>query len=237
LKYRNVVLIVVLVLIVDQALKFWVKTNMAITEQFTIFPDWFHIHFIENEGMAYGLQFGGEFGKIFLTLFRLIAVVVGFVFMRKLVRENYHKGLLICGSLILAGAAGNLIDSMFYGLIFSESTPYEVAQFLPAGGGYRTFLHGKVVDMLYFPLYEGYLPKWVPIWGGEYFIFFRPVFNIADAAISIGVISILVFQRRFLHAHMEQKKQTLKANQNEAIVLSGDQDHASGEHDSQQETL
>lgn len=186
---------------------------MAITEQFTVIPDWFHIHFIENEGMAYGLKFGGEFGKIFLTLFRLAAVVVGFVFMRKLVREKYHKGLLICGSLILAGAAGNLIDSMFYGLIFSNSSPYEVAQLFPQGGGYGTFLHGKVVDMLYFPLYEGYLPKWVPIWGGEYFIFFRPVFNIADAAISVGVIAILLFQKRFLHAQIAQEKEQQAATE------------------------
>ncbi|MGX5818514.1 lipoprotein signal peptidase [Chitinophaga lutea] len=198
MKYRHIVLIVVLILIVDQAVKFWIKTHMAIAEQFPVISDWFFIHFIENEGMAYGLKFGGEFGKIALTLFRLIAVVVGFIYMKRLVKEHYHKGLLVCGALILAGAAGNLIDSMFYGLIFSESTRYEVAQFLPPGGGYGTFLHGNVVDMLYFPLFDGYLPTWVPIWGGEHFIFFRPVFNIADAAISVGVIAILIFQKRFL---------------------------------------
>lgn len=198
LKYRHVVLIVVLILLVDQLLKFWIKTNMTIAEQFSVIPNFFYIHFIENEGMAYGLKFGGEFGKIALTLFRLVAVVLGFIYMKKLVKEQYHKGLLICGALILAGAAGNLIDSMFYGLIFSESTRYELAQFLPAGGGYGSFLHGNVVDMLYFPIFDGNFPKWVPIWGGEHFIFFRPVFNIADAAISVGVISILIFQKRFL---------------------------------------
>lgn len=198
LKYRHVVFIVVLILLVDQLLKFWIKTNMTIAEQFSVIPNFFYIHFIENEGMAYGLKFGGEFGKIALTLFRLVAVVLGFIYMKKLVREEYHKGLLICGALILAGAAGNLIDSMFYGLVFSESTRYELAQFLPAGGGYGTFLHGNVVDMLYFPIFDGNFPKWVPIWGGEHFIFFRPVFNIADAAISVGVITILIFQKRFL---------------------------------------
>lgn len=204
LKYRHVVLIVVLILLVDQVLKFWIKTHMTIAEQFAVIPNFFYIHFIENEGMAYGLKFGGEFGKIALTLFRLVAVVLGFIYMKKLVKEQYHKGLLICGALILAGAAGNLIDSMFYGLIFSESTRYELAQFLPAGGGYGTFLHGNVVDMLYFPIFDGTFPKWVPIWGGEHFIFFRPVFNIADAAISVGVITILLFQKRFLHKKADE---------------------------------
>lgn len=199
-----------LILLVDQVLKFWIKTNMTIAEQFPVISDWFYIHFIENEGMAYGLKFGGEFGKIALTLFRLIAVVIGFFYMKKLVREKYHKGLLICGALILAGAAGNLIDSMFYGLIFSGSNRYEVAQFLPAGGGYGTFLHGNVVDMLYFPLFDGTLPSWVPIWGGEHFIFFRPVFNIADAAISVGVIAILLFQKRFLVKKTEETHPTVE---------------------------
>ncbi|MFD2890072.1 lipoprotein signal peptidase [Chitinophaga cymbidii] len=210
LKYRHIVLIVVLILLVDQVLKFWIKTNMAIAEQFPMISDWFYIHFIENEGMAYGLKFGGEFGKIALTLFRLVAVVIGFFYMKKLVREKYHTGLLICGALILAGAAGNLIDSMFYGLIFSASTRYEVAQFLPEGGGYGTFLHGNVVDMLYFPLFDGTLPSWVPFWGGEHFIFFRPVFNIADAAISVGVIAILLFQKRFLVKKTEETHPTVE---------------------------
>lgn len=199
-----------LILLVDQVLKFWIKTNMAIAEQFPMISDWFYIHFIENEGMAYGLKFGGEFGKIALTLFRLIAVVIGFFYMKKLVREKYHTGLLICGALILAGAAGNLIDSMFYGLIFSASTRYEVAQFLPEGGGYGTFLHGNVVDMLYFPLFDGTLPSWVPFWGGEHFIFFRPVFNIADATISVGVIAILLFQKRFLVKKTEETHPTVE---------------------------
>lgn len=201
-----------LILLVDQVLKFWIKTHMTIAEQFPVISNWFYIHFIENEGMAYGLTFGGEFGKIALTLFRLIAVVLGFIYMKKLVKEQYHKGLLVCGALILAGAAGNLIDSMFYGLIFSDSSRYEIAQFMPPGGGYGTFLHGNVVDMLYFPLFDGTLPKWVPIWGGEHFIFFRPVFNVADAAISVGVITILLFQRRFLTKKTEAVDAPIETN-------------------------
>lgn len=205
MKYRHVVFIVILILVIDQTLKFWIKTHMFMQQEFVIFPNWFRIHFIENEGMAYGLKFGGDFGKILLTMFRLVAVVVGFVYMKKLVREKYSTGLLICGSLILAGAAGNLIDSMFYGLIFNDSVGYEVAKFMPAGGGYGSFLHGRVVDMLYFPIYEGYLPKWIPFKGGDYFVFFRPVFNVADAAISTGVIAILLFQKRFFGKHLQPK--------------------------------
>ena len=206
MKYRHVVFIVILILAIDQTLKFWIKTHMFMQQEFVIIPNWFRIHFIENEGMAYGLKFGGDFGKILLTMFRLVAVVVGFVYMKKLIKEKYSTGLLICGSLILAGAAGNLIDSMFYGIIFNDSIGYEVAKFMPSGGGYGSFLHGRVVDMLYFPIYEGYLPKWIPFKGGDYFVFFRPVFNVADAAISTGVVAILLFQKRFFGKHMQPKE-------------------------------
>ena len=205
MKYRHVVFIVILILVIDQTLKFWIKTHMFRQQEFVIFAHWFRIHFIENEGMAYGLKFGGDFGKILLTMFRLVAVVVGFVYMKKLIKEKYSTGLLICGSLILAGAAGNLIDSMFYGIIFNDSVGYEVAKFMPAGGGHGSFLHGRVVDMLYFPIYEGYLPTWLPFKGGDYFVFFRPVFNVADAAISTGVIAILLFQKRFFGKHLQPK--------------------------------
>lgn len=205
MKYRHVIWIVVLVLVFDQALKFWIKTHMNFNQEFIIFPNWFRIHFTENPGMAYGLELGGEWGKVILTLFRLVAVVIGFKYMKTLVKQEHHTGLLICGALILAGAAGNLIDSMFYGLIFSETNYYDVATFLPKAGGYAGFLHGKVVDMLYFPVYRGYLPTWIPFKGGDYFVFFNPIFNIADAAISVGVITILVFQRRFFHKHHEKE--------------------------------
>lgn len=205
MKYRHVIWIVALVLVVDQALKFWIKTHMNFNQEFIIFPNWFRIHFTENPGMAYGLELGGEWGKVLLTLFRLAAVIIGFRYMRTLVKQQHHTGLLICGALILAGAAGNLIDSMFYGMIFSETNFYDVATFLPKGGGYAGFLHGKVVDMLYFPVYRGYLPNWIPFKGGDYFVFFNPIFNIADAAISVGVITILVFQKRFFHKHNEKQ--------------------------------
>ncbi|MVT06695.1 lipoprotein signal peptidase [Chitinophaga tropicalis] len=204
MKYRHVIWIVVAVLVIDQALKFWIKTHMNFNQEYIIFPNWFRIHFTENPGMAYGLELGGEWGKVLLTLFRLAAVVIGFRYMRTLVKQQHHTGLLICGALILAGAAGNLIDSMFYGLIFSETNFYDVATFLPKGGGYAGFLHGKVVDMLYFPVYRGYLPQWIPFKGGDYFVFFNPIFNIADAAISVGVITILVFQKRFFAKHHEK---------------------------------
>jgi signal peptidase II len=197
------------VLVLDQALKFWIKTHMNFNQEFIIFPNWFRIHFTENPGMAYGLELGGEWGKVLLTLFRLAAVIIGFKYMRTLVKQQHHTGLLFCGALILAGAAGNLIDSMFYGLIFSETNYIDVATFLPKGGGYAGFLHGKVVDMLYFPVYNGYLPNWVPFKGGQHFIFFNPIFNIADAAISVGVITILVFQKRFFQKH-NQKETTEK---------------------------
>lgn len=197
MKLRSSVILIICILMVDQTLKFWIKTHMFVGQEYDIIGQWFRIHFIENEGMAYGLSFGGSAGKVMLTLFRLIAVIFGFYLLRRITRLKYHKGLIICGAMILAGAMGNLIDSMFYGLLFSASTYTQIAQFLPAGGGYAGFLHGKVVDMLYFPVYEGFLPNWIPFKGGDYFVFFQPVFNISDASISVGVIAILLFQKRF----------------------------------------
>lgn len=215
MKYRHVIWIVALVLIVDQALKIWIKTHLNFSDEIIIFPNWFRIHFIENDGMAYGMKFGGDFGKIFLTLFRLGAVVIGFRYMSRLVKQGYSRGLLICGSLILAGAAGNLIDSLFYGMIFSESSYGDVATFTQIGSGYGSFLHGNVVDMLYFPILRGHFPTWFPINAGESFVFFRPIFNIADAAISVGVIAILVFQKRFFAHHQEKEK---KEQEREQII-------------------
>jgi signal peptidase II len=158
---------------------------------------WFQIYFVENSGMAWGWELGGIWGKMALTLFRLIAVIAGVFIIRNFIRKKYHRGFIICAALIFAGALGNLIDSMFYGLIFDESNRYHVAQMFPPKG-YAGFLHGKVVDMLYFPIIKDKtLPGWIPFMGGERFTFFSPVFNIADASISSGVIAILIFQKRF----------------------------------------
>jgi signal peptidase II len=188
--------IILLVLIIDQGSKFWVKTNMEISEEIPMLGDWFIIHFTENNGMAFGMEFAGEYGKLFLSLFRIVAVSLIGWYLFSLPKKGASMGLMVSGSLIFAGAVGNIIDSAFYGMIFNDSY-YQVATFLPQEGGYSSFLFGKVVDMLYFPLYEGFLPDWVPFWGNEYFIFFRPVFNIADTAISCGVVSLLLFHRNF----------------------------------------
>lgn len=167
---------------------------MIIGEEISIFS-WFKIHFVENEGMAFGIELGGNYGKLALSLFRIIAVFFIIFLLGNLIKKNARTGIIVSFSLILAGALGNIIDSIFYGAIFTESY-HQVAQFLPIQG-YANLLHGRVVDMLYFPVYEGYLPAWVPIWGNDYFIFFRPVFNIADAAITTGVILLLFFQQSF----------------------------------------
>lgn len=181
------------VLILDQALKFWIKTNMMIGEEVRFF-DWFIIHFTENNGMAFGMQFGGEWGKYLLSVFRIIAIGAIAWYLKTLIDKNTKQGVVISTSLVLAGAIGNMIDSAFYGLLFSESFG-QTATFLK--GGYSGFLQGRVVDMFYFPLWNGHLPSWLPFWGGDHFIFFRPVFNVADAAISTGVINLLLFHRSF----------------------------------------
>ncbi len=191
----KVLSVILFVLIVDQALKIWVKTNMVYGEEIPMISDWAILHFVENPGMAFGIQFGGEWGKLGLSIFRIIAVVFLSFYLRMLIKSKVPLGFLISAGLILAGAIGNIIDSAFYGLLFSESTRYAVAEFLPAGGGYQSFLHGKVVDMFYFPLYKGYLPDSFPHWGGQEFEFFRPVFNVADMSITIGVASIILFYR------------------------------------------
>ncbi|TXB63301.1 lipoprotein signal peptidase [Phaeodactylibacter luteus] len=198
--------IVLAVLVADQALKIWVKTHMEYGEEFSLLGlDWALIHFVENNGMAFGMTLGGAYGKLALSVFRIIAVAFLIYYLRTLIRGGVSSGVLIGFALILAGAMGNILDSAFYGIIFSES-PYHggLAELFPEGGGYSSFLHGKVVDMFYFPLVNTYLPDWVPIWGGEHIMFFKPVFNIADAAISTGVIYILLFQRSFFHQEDQQ---------------------------------
>ncbi|HMN32262.1 MAG TPA: lipoprotein signal peptidase [Chitinophagaceae bacterium] len=211
MKFKHVLLTVFIVLLIDQWSKIYIKTHFFYGEEVNVIGEWFKLHFIENEGMAFGMKFGEEWGKIFLTLFRIVAVIWGGFFIKNtLIKEKYHNGLIFCSALILAGALGNSIDSIFYGKIFSESS-FHVARFVPWGQGYEKLLHGRVVDMLYFPIVSGHYPNWFPIWGGEDFEFFRPVFNIADMAISIGVISIFVFQKQLLSKSKEMKVEDVHA--------------------------
>ena len=181
----------------------------------------FQIYFVENEGMAWGKSFGGYWGKTALTLFRLVAVVFGIFYIRSIVQKKYHRGFIICAALIFAGALGNLLDSMFYGLMFEESTIDHVAKIFPAHG-YAGFLHGRVVDMLYFPLIQSHYPRWFPFFGGDPFEFFSPVFNIADASISAGVIAILIFQKRFFKKQSSEQHTTVETSSevNDTVQIS-----------------
>ena len=188
--------IVLTTLVLDQALKIWVKTHMYLGQEYQVF-DWFYIHFTENNGMAFGMEFGGNWGKLGLSLFRIVFVVFMASFLLKLIRKNADKVLIVSLSLVLAGAIGNIIDGTLYGILFSESYR-QLATFLPEAGGYAPLFFGKVVDMFYFPIFKGYLPEWIPFWGGDHFVFFRPVFNIADSAISIGVAIMVIFQKKVM---------------------------------------
>jgi len=177
---------------------------MTLGQEFKIIGNRALIHFTENNGMAFGMEFGGESGKLALSIFRILAVLgigYGLVYM---IKRKYHRGLTLCVALIFAGALGNIIDSTFYGIIFSESTWYDKAQLFPEMGGYSSLFHGKVVDMFYFPLLQGKFPAWFPLWSNEEFIFFRPVFNLADSAISVGVIIILLFQKRYFKEEIKE---------------------------------
>ena len=185
--------IILSILIVDQIIKILVKTNMYIGESVSVFGSWFQLLFIENEGMAFGMHFGGNTGKILLSVFRLVASVGIAWFIVYLVKKNSSRFLLVSMSLIFAGAMGNIIDSCFYGLIFSDSS-YQVATMFPKEGGYAPFLFGKVVDMFYFPIISTTLPEWIPFWGGEHFTFFNAIFNFADAAITIGIFMLIIDQ-------------------------------------------
>ncbi len=194
------------VLLFDQASKLWIKTHMALHDSYKV-TSWFYIYFIENNGMAYGIEI---FNKLFLTLFRLAAVIVFCFILRKCIKKQYPKGFIAGFTLIIAGAMGNLIDSIFYGQIFSDSIG-RVAEIFPKGGGYAPFFYGKVVDMLYFPLFQITWPNWVPFVGGTEYLFFRPVFNIADSAVTVGVAILLLFYRHVLAAEDEKKESLSKS--------------------------
>lgn len=197
-RLRLPIVIILLVLILDQLFKIWVKSHMYLGESIPVFIDWFYLHFTENEGMAFGMTLGGNTGKLALSLFRIIAVIIMVIWLVRLAKKpRFDPWLAACLALIIAGAFGNILDSAFYGLIFSPSHYHQAATLFPAEGGYTGFLHGKVVDMLYFPIIESYYPGWVPWVGGEEFIFFRPVFNLADSSITVGVSLLIIFQRRF----------------------------------------
>ncbi len=207
--------LVLAIVAADQALKIWVKLNMPYGSEIYLIGDWFRLHFIENEGMAYGMTFGGEYGKLALSLFRIVAVIL-LTFLLNYLRkkEDVPRGLLICFGAILAGALGNILDSAFYGLIFTASYPGALSFLVPFGEGYAPFLYGHVVDMFYLPIWEGVYPEWMPWIGGKPFLFFNPVFNIADASISLGVVALMLFYRDFFiekdKKESEQKQIELK---------------------------
>ena len=201
-------LIVVAILVVDQVIKIWVKTHMTLHEQIEIFS-WFKIVFIENNGMAYGMEIGS---KLVLSLFRVVAVSVLGYYIVQQVRKQARYGYLICLSMVMAGAAGNIFDSMFYGLIFNASSEFYTSYFVPFGTGYASFLMGKVVDMFYFPLIVTTWPDWVPMFGGQPYVFFSPVFNFADASISVSVVLVLLFYRKEI-SEITLKKKTDTADE------------------------
>ena len=197
--------IIFAVLIIDQIIKIWVKTHMFWHESIRI-TDWFFIYFTENNGMAFGMEF---IGKLFLTSFRIVAVALIIWYLVKIIRQNLKTGYIVCISLILAGAIGNIIDCVFYGVIFSESTHGTIANFVPVGEGYSEWLYGKVVDMFYFPIIDTNWPEWMPFVGGEHFIFFSPIFNFADAAISCGIIALILFYSKYLNDNMGHSKENI----------------------------
>ncbi|MFH1005210.1 MAG: lipoprotein signal peptidase [Bacteroidota bacterium] len=201
---KKSLLIIFLVLFCDQAIKFYIKTNMRLGEQIDVISNFFYVHFTENYGMAFGLELEGDYGKLLLSLFRIFAVGGIGWYLYYLIKSKAHNGMIICISLIMSGAIGNILDSAFYGLLFNESTVIEPSVFLPEDGGYAGFLHGAVVDMFYFYSRGGHYPDWFPFWGGQEFVFSFPIFNLSDASISVGVCIILIFQKTFFRHEMKE---------------------------------
>ncbi len=209
------------ILAIDQSLKFWIKTHFYYNEELNLIGEWARLHFLENEGMAFGARFHdlpvvGKYlqpqtAKFLLTSFRIVAVGFIIYFLGQFIKKKYTPGFIYSMGLILAGAIGNIIDSVFYGRIFSASDPFtrNVAEFMPPGGGYAPWFQGKVVDMFYFPLVNTYLPGWIPIFGGQHIEFFRPVFNVADASICVGITIVLLFYREYFISDKNEKKKPL----------------------------
>lgn len=206
------ILTIVISLVIDQASKIWVKLTMRSGDEFMYIGDWARIHFVENEGMAFGMSFGAGFGKLMLTVFRIIAVFfITYYLSQQIKDKKSSKGFVFALSLILVGAVGNIIDSIFYGQIFSHSEG-QIATLFPAEGGYAKWFHGRVVDMFYFPIYRGILPEWIPFFGGKFFEFFQFIFNVADACITVGVAIILLFQKQFFKEEATQDIQATSPN-------------------------
>ena len=231
MKVKHVFFIIALIVIADQLLKIYIKTSYHLNTSHDVIGDWFQLYFVENPGMAYGWKFGGNWGKVALTVFRLGAVIFGTWYLGQIIKKKYHKGFIFCAALVYAGALGNLVDSCFYGLIFDKGMIFDpqFKEYVGYNGlaafsknGYASFLHGNVVDMLYFPVIKGHFPAWMPGWGGEAFEFFRPIFNLADASISTGIISILVFQKRFFKNEEPEQGNTMETG-----ALADDASHIS----------
>lgn len=208
-QYTIIIILMAAILIIDQVVKILVKTNMHIGEEIPLIGNWCLIHFVENEGFAFGMAFGGNIGKIILSVFRFIASAGVLWYMLHIIKKGARTSLVICLSLIFVGAVGNLIDSCFYGLIFNESY-YNVAQLFPPEGGYAPFLRGRVVDMFYFPIIDSTWPSWVPFCGGKPFVFFNAIFNIADAAISIGAVWLIIDQLIFSNPQQTKNEELTK---------------------------
>lgn len=208
-QYTIIIILMAAILIIDQVVKILVKTNMHIGEEIPLIGNWCLIHFVENEGFAFGMAFGGNIGKIILSVFRFIASAGVLWYLLHIIKKGARTSLVICLSLIFVGAVGNLIDSCFYGLIFNESY-YNVAQLFPAEGGYAPFLRGRVVDMFYFPIIDSTWPSWVPFCGGKPFVFFNAIFNIADAAISIGAVWLIIDQLIFSNSQQTKNEELTK---------------------------